>query len=255
LGSVIDWNATGLASKQAETYLKEKARALEHAGFKAEAIVRTGVPGEELTKVAKEWKVSLFVMATHGRTGLDRFMLGSTADAMIRHGGHPVLLINAHAMYARMLEPYSVHEVMTAEATPLRSDESISIAITKLLRRGQSSAPVVDGEGALVGVISEHDLLGWHAQYVDALSRDETKLDPAAYCMQLEQDVVASIMTREVIPVESDAHLSAAVDLLLKHDLQNLPVTKDGQVVGMLDRSDALQALRARQAQLAANKI
>jgi nucleotide-binding universal stress UspA family protein/predicted transcriptional regulator len=254
LGSIADLNATEQASEEAERYLKEKAQALEHAGLKTHTIVGTGDPVDELRRIADEQDVNLIVMATHGRRGFNRFMLGSTADSIVRRGAVPVLVVNARAMYARWLEPYAVQDVMTREVAAVRSDESLTVAMTKLLRGRRSGAPVVDGDGAIVGVVSEHDLLRWHAQCSNTITRDEMMLDPTGYWRQMEDVSVATIMTRPAIAVEGEAALSAAVDLLLKHDVDLLPVAKDGRLVGVLDRSGVLQALTTRGSQLAAAK-
>lgn len=252
IGSVVDWQATEEASARAEKYLADHAQALERVGLKARTVVRTGRPESELPKIADEHNVHLIVMSTHGRTGFDRFMLGSVADALMRTAAQPVLLVSARALSAQLLEPYKVSDVMTANSASVREDEPLAVVASKLLRRRVSGAPVVNASGDLVGVISEHDLLDWHARYVAEMGRDESMLDPAAYRSRLGSDSAASIMTTPVIAVESDAPISAAVHLLLQHRLRRLPVTTEGRLAGAIARSDVLQALSIRDAQVVA---
>lgn len=52
-----------------------------------------GGPAAEILRVAEERKASVIVIATHGRTGVVRFALGSVADRVIRGASCPVLLI------------------------------------------------------------------------------------------------------------------------------------------------------------------
>lgn len=55
--------------------------------------VRTGVPNVDIVRAARELGVDLIVMATHGRTGLAHFVLGSVTEHVIRETGCPVLVL------------------------------------------------------------------------------------------------------------------------------------------------------------------
>jgi len=58
----------------------------------ATAIV-TGIPYEEIIRTAGEVGASLIVLGTHGRTGLDHLIFGSTAERVVRSASCPVLTI------------------------------------------------------------------------------------------------------------------------------------------------------------------
>jgi len=53
----------------------------------------SGIPYEEIIRKAKETGSSLIVMGTHGRTGLDHLIFGSTAERVVRSASCPVLTI------------------------------------------------------------------------------------------------------------------------------------------------------------------
>jgi len=53
-------------------------------------------PAEDIVEYAEKEKVSLIVMATHGRTGIRRWALGSTAEKVVRIFKSPVLLVRAN---------------------------------------------------------------------------------------------------------------------------------------------------------------
>lgn len=72
-------------------YLREAARRL--AGFPVEFRVRFGEPAEEILGEARESGADLIAMATHGRTGVARLVLGSVAEAVLRRSAVPVLLV------------------------------------------------------------------------------------------------------------------------------------------------------------------
>ena len=58
-----------------------------------EKIVRHGKPFAEILKLSEERSVDLIVVGSHGRTGIEHVMLGSTAERLIRRTKTPVLII------------------------------------------------------------------------------------------------------------------------------------------------------------------
>jgi len=57
--------------------------------------IRVGKPAHEILSVAKEWPADLIVIGSHGRGGIPRVLLGSVAEAVMRHASCPVLVIRA----------------------------------------------------------------------------------------------------------------------------------------------------------------
>jgi nucleotide-binding universal stress UspA family protein len=60
---------------------------------KVDAIVVPGIPYEEIMKKGEEESVDLIVLGTHGRTGLDHVLFGSTAEKVVRKSTIPVMTI------------------------------------------------------------------------------------------------------------------------------------------------------------------
>ena len=58
-----------------------------------QAPVRTGKPFREITEAARELKIDLIIIATHGYTGLERALLGSTAERVVRLAPCPVMTL------------------------------------------------------------------------------------------------------------------------------------------------------------------
>lgn len=79
----------------AEAYLREVAYRL--AGLPVDHVVRFGNPVEEILEEAREFGADLIAMATHGRTGMARLLLGSVAEAVLRRSEVPVVLVR-HGM-------------------------------------------------------------------------------------------------------------------------------------------------------------
>lgn len=58
----------------------------------------TGIPYDEITAAAARIEASLIVLGTHGRTGLDRILFGSTAERVVRSATCPVLTVRLPAV-------------------------------------------------------------------------------------------------------------------------------------------------------------
>ncbi len=58
-----------------------------------ESVILTGIPYEEILKKAEEEKSSLIVLGTHGRSGIDHILFGSTAERVVRKARCPVMTV------------------------------------------------------------------------------------------------------------------------------------------------------------------
>jgi len=66
----------------------------ELGGLKSiERIVQTGVPYQEIMNCAVKNKIDMIIIGTHGRTGIDRILFGSTAAQVVRNAPCPVLTV------------------------------------------------------------------------------------------------------------------------------------------------------------------
>ena len=82
------------AAKMMETFCRSKLGTFSN--YKT-AIV-TGIPYDEITAAAAKIDASLIVLGTHGRTGLDRILFGSTAERVVRSACCPVLTVRLPAV-------------------------------------------------------------------------------------------------------------------------------------------------------------
>jgi len=53
---------------------------------------------KEIIDISKGAGADLLVMSTHGRSGLDRWLLGSVTEKVLRYGTIPLLIVNARAL-------------------------------------------------------------------------------------------------------------------------------------------------------------
>ncbi|ACU58985.1 universal stress protein [Chitinophaga pinensis] len=90
--------AAGASSDELAAHLKQVVSSLEvykdtypDVDITVNAVL--GSPNEDILEQVSEQGISTLVMGTHGRTGLDHLLIGSTAEFVIRHSQVPVLVV------------------------------------------------------------------------------------------------------------------------------------------------------------------
>lgn len=76
--------------EEAVNWVKETAQ-----GVNLETSILSGRPARAITEFAEQKEVDLIVVGTQGKSGIERFLLGSVADEVIRTAGCPVLTIKS----------------------------------------------------------------------------------------------------------------------------------------------------------------
>jgi nucleotide-binding universal stress UspA family protein len=82
------------SEKETEEYLIAEEAKLTKEGMKVSHIMREGPIPEMILKVADEVHADVITMSTHGRTGVQRFLMGSVADRVVHYSHIPVMLIH-----------------------------------------------------------------------------------------------------------------------------------------------------------------
>lgn len=106
--------------------LAEKQQQLAARGIHVELVHRTGPPGEVISEVAKERNADLIVIGTHGHTGLQRFLLGSVAAAVLRHAPCDVLVCRGLSRPSPFLRPLVATDFSAAAARALRNAAALT---------------------------------------------------------------------------------------------------------------------------------
>jgi CBS domain-containing protein len=135
-------------------------------------------------------------------------------------------------------------DVMTTGAATVRPDASLADAARILIEHRISGLPVVDAVGRLVGILTEQDFLrqedGARPRWLDVLLREDEK---HATLHQLRSRRVADVMSRQPISVGVETPVDHLLDLMEHHGIKRLPVVQDGSVVGIVSRSNLLEAM------------
>jgi len=85
------------ARKWAEAALEDWVGKARGEGLSARSALRTGVPHQEIVALAQDERADLIVIGTHGRGGINRALLGSVADRVVRLASCPVLTVREPA--------------------------------------------------------------------------------------------------------------------------------------------------------------
>jgi nucleotide-binding universal stress UspA family protein len=87
--------------KQAQELIKRIAAKLRKAGFRATELVDWGDPKSTIIARAAEWKADLIVLGSHGLKGLNRLLMGSVSEAVIRHAPCSVQVVRIRGSLTR----------------------------------------------------------------------------------------------------------------------------------------------------------
>jgi CBS domain-containing protein len=136
------------------------------------------------------------------------------------------------------LDALSVEEIHSPNVVTIGETDTVGEAINLLREHAISRLPVVDA-GGLTGIVTTHDL-------VDVVVRDMDKSTVGERSGDVDRMLdlpVYDIMNSPVETVAPDASVRAAVETMLANDYNGLVVAEDGEVVGVVTKTDVLRAL------------
>ncbi len=190
-----------LRRKESERLLGELVSRVEREQVAVDRHVRHGIPSQEIVQAALDQRADLVVVGTHGKTGLDHIMLGSTAERVIKLVPFPVLTVRVGGIQEEKeaAAPPHIRHVLAPIDFSSPSLDALEYAIQ-----------VVDGIGAkltLLHVLEPiyHDLelgLGWIDKEAQKRTHWEAQLDSLAEVVRA-RGLPASSMVLGGIPSES----------------------------------------------------
>jgi CBS domain-containing protein len=118
----------------------------------------------------------------------------------------------------------NLRDVMSTRLIAVRPEEPLKEVARILVRNRIGGVPVTDGEGHVLGIVSESDLQPTH---------EGAPLRPVR--------MAADVMTRPAVTLTEDDTVTQAARVLQRHRIKRAPVLRQGVLVGMITRSDLLR--------------
>jgi CBS domain-containing protein len=115
-----------------------------------------------------------------------------------------------------------VRDIMTTQVITVKEDQTRQQAAALMARYRISGLPVIDEEGQVTGIVTEHDIIGRQGR------------------------LVREIMTRGLISVSEDTDLEDVAHILVNRRIRRLPVLNQGRLVGIVSRADLVREVATR---------
>jgi CBS domain-containing protein len=150
-----------------------------------------------------------------------------------------------------------VRDVMTTTVVTVEASSTLHDATVTFATNGISGAPVVDEQGDLVGVLSETDILTFVKTLQEGIRQEEPATSflnvpfedilkdekLAGVYKEISGKKVKDIMTKDVLTVSPDTSVMEAIDMMIKKDVNRVPVVEHGKIVGIVTKGDIIWAL------------
>jgi nucleotide-binding universal stress UspA family protein/CBS domain-containing protein len=208
-----------------EQDVKEELKkiAVEHLGAAQYQVhTRLGNTVSAIVEVAADLHADLIVMPTHARRGLQRFLLGSVCERVVREAPCPVLIVRPSTVPDA--SEITVAKVMIKDPPSVGPGDSLADAHGVMQRGNLLAIPVV-ADGALRGIITGRDI--------------------HSHIGQLEQTRVQEAMSAP-LSVMSKTPVEEAARLMIERGVSAVPVLEGGKLVGLLSTPEVIQSLLER---------
>jgi CBS domain-containing protein len=139
---------------------------------------------------------------------------------------------------------------MTTNVVTAKPDDTVAKVARLLSDHDISAVPICDAAGAVVGMVSEGDLIGpvgttsstKRSWWLNLLA-EGTDLAPSFLdSIKVENRRVSDLMVTPVITAAPSMTVPELADLLMKYHIKRLPVVSDGKLVGIVSRANLIHA-------------
>ena len=142
-------------------------------------------------------------------------------------------------------------DIMTKDVVTVTPDTSIEELSTLLVSNEISGAPVVNADGAIVGMVTENDLISRNKRlhiptvvsFLDAVIYLESSKKFSDDVKRLTATKVGDICAKKVVTITEDTTLTDIATLMSEKKVHLLPVVTAGKVVGIVGKRDVVKAV------------
>jgi CBS domain-containing protein len=151
-----------------------------------------------------------------------------------------------------------INDVMTEAVVSVTPDTPYKDLVERLVASDISGLPVVDRTGALVGIVTEADLVskaayGGRRRRALALLADVLSARQHHWVTKSLGLTAADVMTKAVVTCTPDDDVRVVARRMLASDVKRMPVVRAGNLVGIVSRQDILRLFARSDAMIAAD--
>jgi CBS domain-containing protein len=151
-----------------------------------------------------------------------------------------------------------IEDVMTRDVLTVSPETPYKEVVERLVECDFSGLPVVDGTGALAGIVTEADLIskeayGGHRSRALALLADVLSVRPHHWVTKSLGSVAADVMSTDLVVCSPDENLQVVARRMLSRGVKRIPVVHEGRLVGIVSRLDILRSFTRDDAAIAAD--
>jgi predicted transcriptional regulator len=145
----------------------------------------------------------------------------------------------------------TAQNIMTHDVVTVKENATVRELAALLLERNISGAPVVDETGAVIGVVTESDLIFQNKKVhlptafaiLDAFVFLERPEKMETELKKIAGSKVGDICSRKLISVGPETELEELATLMAEKKIHTLPVMSDGRLVGVIGKSDIIRTI------------
>ena len=117
---------------------------------------------------------------------------------------------------------FKLKHIMISPVITVYQEDSVYDAMATLRRHNITGTPVIDNNGALVGIITEKDLLRF------------------LYAAEIKNPKVKDFMTKEVICFDAEDSMINVAECFVKNEARRVPILEKNKVVGIISKKDII---------------
>lgn len=152
----------------------------------------------------------------------------------------------------------NARDIMSKPVVSVHPETSLREVARLLIDKGISAVPVVDGNGAILGMVSEGDLIRpdraarevWRQSWLEIFAEGEPIALELLAWLHSQNHSARAVMSAPAVTVSEDTELGEIARLLVAHRIKRVPVVRDGRVTGIVARDDLLRALASSKGDL-----
>ncbi|MDP2157890.1 MAG: CBS domain-containing protein [Nitrospirota bacterium] len=148
-------------------------------------------------------------------------------------------------------------DVMTQDVIIVTEGMSVDELGRLFIEKKISGAPVTDAKGALIGIVTENDLIRRNARlHIPTVLRIFDAIIPLGRPDSVEEEIkkmsastVGEICTKKVLSVAPDASIQDVSSIMFEKGVHLLPVLEAGRIVGIIGKIDIIRSMTNETAQ------